>query len=143
MNCFHSRKCSYWILFLAIGLLSCNPRIAYYNDTAYTNAISLKVETASLMNKANTPYQKNQDEIDAVKMKMLKATEYARWIPNNNETIEQWNILNDTAGGLFGNFITFWKREDTLGHVYIQEAIKQNEKAFDKIILLESKKIHQ
>jgi hypothetical protein len=129
------------ILFYALIVFGCAALISQFDQTAYENAVTLKVETLKLMDKAVEPYSVHKKKIDEIVLKVEKAYEYAKGLPKNEFTTKQWQILKDPERNLWGGFIKRWKGDNTLGEGYIQEKKKQVSKAFDYIIGLESGKI--
>jgi hypothetical protein len=97
------------VMFAFLFYFGCN-YIAPYNQHAYEQTTSLKVEAMSLVAKANEPYSDHEKEIEQFKLKMLKAHEYARGIPKNLEAAEQWAILINPEGKSMFGFLDFWKK---------------------------------
>ena len=90
------------VIFAFVFYFGCN-YIAPYNQHAYEQTTSLKVEALSLVAKANEPYRDHEKETEQFKLRMLKAHEYARGIPKNLEAAEQWAILINPEGrSIFG-----------------------------------------
>jgi hypothetical protein len=122
------------------ALLSCVPRVAWYSPTAYTNTVDLKVETRNLVLKGVDPFEKHADEIDKLNVKIEKAYEYAKGIPDNEITTKQWEVLRDPERNLVGGFFKMWKEKGTLGESYIVDKAKQIDLAYDQILGLEVNK---
>ena len=123
------------ILFMSLGCAT----IASYSETAYQQATSLKVESLALMGKATEPYAQHQAEEEALRLKIDKAYEYAKGLPNNEESTRLWEILK--GSDLLGAFLEHWRGKSTLSATYIADKQRQVGSAFDKIIGLESGKI--
>lgn len=130
------------VIFLIIGLvcLGC-ATISTYSETAYQQATSLKVDSLALMGKATGPYAQHQAEVEALRLKLDKAYEYAKGLPKNEITARQWEILKDPNGQLLGGFLARWQQKSTLSPDFIAEAQIDVRNAFDQIIKLESGKI--
>lgn len=128
-------------LLIALFLTGCPPTIAPYSEPAYDQATTLKVEARTLMDQATTPFAQHQAAVEALTLKLDRAYEYARGIPNNEPTARQWAVLKDPNRDLLGGFMTRWRKESVLKKVFIEEKKKQVEDAFDKIIALESGKV--
>lgn len=126
---------------MVFGLFNCSPRIALYNETAYTNAVSLKVESLALMEKASDSCSKHINEINDLEIKIEKAHQYVQWLPRNELTVKQWEILMKPNGGLLGEFLKRWKDEAVLSKGYVSESKKMISEAFNEIIKLETGKI--
>jgi hypothetical protein len=116
--------------------------ISPYSEIAYQQATSLKVDSLALMAKAYEPYAQHQAEVEALRLKIDKAYEYAKGLPNNTITTTQWEILKDPNGHLLGGFLERWRTSKTpLSAAYIADKQIQVGSAFDQIIGLESGKI--
>lgn len=128
------------LLGIVIAISSCTNLQAVYNEQAYQQAVSLKVESLALMEKATTPYENHENEIIDLKQELNKAYEYANGRPNNKETASQWQLLKDPDRNLLGGFLHRWEQEETLSAGFIEEAKDLVGDAFTKIIELESGK---
>jgi hypothetical protein len=125
------------ILIVFWGCASISP----YSETAYQQATSLKVDSLALMAKATEPYTQHQAEVEALRLKIDKAYEYAKGLPKNTITTRQWEILKDPDRHLLGGFLVLWRTKSTLSATYIADKQRQVGAAFDQIIGLESGKI--
>ena len=130
------------VIFIIIGVvcLGC-ATISPYSEIAYQQATSLKVDSLALMAKATEPYAQHQAEVEALRLKIDKAYEYAKGLPNNAITTSQWEILKAPDRHLLGGFLEFWRTKSTLSATYIADKQRQVGAAFDQIIGLESGKI--
>lgn len=126
------------IVFIAYG---CAPGIALYSEKAYDQAVTLKVKSLRLMDKAGEPYGSHQEEIEALLFEMDKAHEYAKGRPRNELSARQWELLKDPGANLLGGFMMRWKEQDVLPPYFLREAKAVVSEAFDAIIGLESGKI--
>ncbi|MGB3947830.1 MAG: hypothetical protein WBM13_07590 [Bacteroidia bacterium] len=134
----------YLLISSILLICSCNllsPGISQFDHYSYVQTTSAKVDVLNLMNLANEDYQLHQKEINEVNTTVQKIVEYEKHRPKNDITIQQWDILTDTARNLYGGFIVKWKRENRLKEAYLTEKKKQIGAAFDQIAELESKKI--
>lgn len=126
---------------IALLSLSCATHlISPYSETAYSMAVSLKVDALALMAEAGEPYAQHAAAVEALRLQAQKNLEYARGRPQNEDTTRQWEILLDPAGSLLGGFLARWEREKTLGADFVAEKTGQISKAFDEVIRLESHK---
>lgn len=128
------------LMIIGVVCLGC-ATISPYSETAYQQATSLKVDSLALMAKANEPYAQHQTEVEALGLKIDKAYEYAKGLPNNTITTRQWEILKDPDRHLLGGFLELWRTKSTLSQAYIADKQIQVGSAFDQIIGLESGKI--
>jgi uncharacterized protein YeaO (DUF488 family) len=128
------------VMFAFLFYFGCN-YIAPYNQHAYEQTTSLKVEALSLVAKANEAYSDHEKEIEQFKLRMLKAHEYARGIPKNLEATEQWAILINPEGRSMFGFLDFWKKNNQVSEMFAEEYKKEIDKHFNAIIELEAGKM--
>jgi len=124
---------------LPMGACSSLP-IADYSLEAYKNATSLKAETAALVAKSSQPYARHAEEVDALNVKIDAAYEFAAGIPSNQLSAEQWRLLRDPDGNLYGGFVVFWRARGSVSGAFRDEFAIQIDEAFDEIICLEANK---
>jgi len=129
------------ILFLILLLSAGCASMSGFDQHAYIQTTSLKVDALNLMNSAVEDYYLHAAEVQSVNILLDKAYEYERNRKNNAITLQLWDKLRDTSGHLYGGFINRWKRESSLNPVFIGESRRQVAEAFDKIAQLESRKI--
>jgi GTP-binding protein EngB required for normal cell division len=115
--------------------------ISHFDQYAYSQATSIKVDALSLMDSATTPYQQHQSSVTSVMTSIDKIYEYEKNRPKNDISEKMWATLKDSTGHLYGGFIRRWQRERTLDAVFIQESKKLIGESFDQISQLESGKI--
>lgn len=123
------------------GLLACAPTIAPFSQEAYGIAVTLKVESLALMKRATEPYADHEKDVEALRLKLQRAYEYAKGRPKNTESTAQWEILNNPQGNLLGGFLERWREKSTLGGAFVSEVRAKVDSAFDRIIGLESGKL--
>ncbi|MRR10735.1 hypothetical protein EG831_11830 [bacterium] len=121
-------------------LATCAPRIAWYSPVAYANAVDLKVETRALASRAAQPYAGHAAEVEALLLKLEKAYEYARGIPDNQLAARQWQIITAPDGELAGGLFRAWRERGALEPAFVAEKVRQIDLAFDQIIGLEGSK---
>jgi hypothetical protein len=121
--------------------IACGPLISPFDHTAYEYAISLKVESLALMDKAAEPYVNHEREVKDLMLQVEKAYEYAKGRPKNEITAKQWEILKDPDRNLLGGFMKYWREKSQVSNVFIKEAKGLVADAFDMISGLESKKL--
>lgn len=111
-----------------------------FNQRAYEQNISIKVESLVLMDKADQPYSNHIDKVEKLKLDIEKAYQYAIGLPNNDETVAQWEIITDPERNSIIGFLKRWKNENTLGRTFIENAMILISDHFDQVIELESGK---
>lgn len=122
-------------------LLGCSPLMSTFDQTAYTQATSIKVDALNLMDEATENYSTHETEVKTIQLQIDKAIEYDKHRPNNDVTNKLWAILNSPERNLFGGFLARWKKDGKCGATFIKDEKELVEKAFDQIAELESKKI--
>jgi hypothetical protein len=122
-------------------LFGCSPTISTFDQNAYAQVTSLKVDALDLMDKATESYTAHESEVKTLQLKIDKAIEYDKHRPHNEITTKMWTILNNPERNLYGGFLVKWKRDDKCSAAYITEKKKEIGFAFDQIAELESKKI--
>lgn len=130
-------------LFVLFFLTGCAPTISPYSAAAYEQATSLKVESLAVMDRATEPFAAHVAEVEALRLRLAKAHEFARGRPRNDESARQWEILVDPERNLLGGFLRRWEQQSTLSPVFVEEAKRLIAQAFDTIIGLESGKIRR
>lgn len=138
------KHASLMILLFIPTIWGCNvfsPTISSYDQYAYTQTTSLKVDALNLMDSAIYSYQSEIKSVAAVKLNIQKLYEYDKNRPDNKITLTQWQILTDTNGHLLGGFLVLWRNEKTLKKPFINDLKKVVDSTFDQIAKLESKKI--
>lgn len=129
--------------FLAVifTLSSCTPEIALFNETAYQQAVDLKVEAAELIPNATEPFEEYEEAVAEMRRGMAVAYEFAYGRPDNEISTRQWEIMKDPERNMLGGFLARWEDEGTLSRVFVDEMLTLIEEGFDTIIGLESGKI--
>ncbi len=104
---------------------------------------TLKVESLAVMSRATEPYSNHMARVEDLRLELEKATEYARWIPDNEYTVGQWELLASPTNNLLGGFLVKWEAKSSLSPALIRGKKKQVVRAFDEMIRLESGKIEE
>ena len=88
--------------------------IAPYNEKSYENATLAKAEALNVIEKSNENYGSHEKEVNALKLDMSKAAEFAKGIPNNTIIINMYAIImrddKTDLGSLYG-VIRLWKEK--------------------------------
>lgn len=128
---------------VATVIFSCTRTIAVFDQHAYENATSLKAEALALMDEATTPFSQLDAEVKDLMIRVEAAYEYARGLPENEITAEQWEILAAPDGSLLGGFFALWAQQGTMSAAGIAASKSNVAAAFDTIIELEAAKIKE
>ena len=129
-----------WLVLAVLVLAGCNGTIGPFTQRAYEQATSLKVEALTLMDKATRPYVEHHAEVDALRLNIDKAYEYARGLPKNKVSTNQWQILRDPNRNSIGGFLKRWETKGQLSVAFIDEVKPIISQGFDMVIELESGK---
>ena len=103
-------------LFLNIG---CGNTISLFDEHAYTQATSTKVDAMNVMDLANESYKLHKKDISDLTTEIDKIYEYERNRNNNAKTIALWNDIRDTTKESLYGFLRRWENKDVLGKVFI------------------------
>lgn len=138
------------ILLIIFFIYGC-ATMSTFNQYAYTQATSVKVDVENLMDKATEPYTIHLTDIENVNIELQKNIEYEKHREKNNVSIQMYNILwrmiNDTTTIHSGKvdfkhgFFPQWQKKNMLSTTFINNAKAQINTAFDLIAEFESKKI--
>lgn len=123
-----------------ITILGC-ASISQFDQYAYVQTTSLKVDALQVMDLAVDEFNDHADEVKMLKANLQKIYEYEKNRPKNEITLKMWDKLLDANGHLIGGFLKKWEEDSTLSEFFINEAKKTIGPAFDQIAQLESKKI--
>ena len=122
--------------------------ISPFDQYAYVQVTSVKVDVLDLMDKSDEPYTSHEKDIEEVNSKLFKIIEYEKHRPKNQVTIKMWDklIKIDSLGrvdesAIISSFWKKWKKDGKEGSFFIEEAKGQVGNGFDLIAELESNKI--
>lgn len=124
-----------------ILLEACAPKISLYNETAFQQAVNLKVDSLALIENAYQPFEQYRDEVRRHRIELLKALEFAKGRPDNEHSVQQWEIMVDPDRNMLGGFLKRWEEAGSMSPIFISEAMENIAAGFDTIIGLESGKI--
>src|ERR1035437_4610367 len=114
------KSISFILLIAFLSFFGCSP-VFEFNQAALDKTISVKTDAINLISKANDDYINHQSEIESIKVNVENAYLYSKTIPNNAETIAQWEIIRDpNSSSLFG-LLERWKNKNTLSDTFISE----------------------
>ena len=126
-------------LFLFLFLIGCSP-VSEFNQAALDKTVSVKTDAINLISKANDNYINHQSEIESLKTNVESAYQYSKTIPNNAETIEQWEIIRDPQRNSLFGLLDLWKNKNTLSDTFISEVKILIASDFNTIIDFENNK---
>lgn len=131
------------LLFLFFVSINCSPHIAFYDQYAYTQATSLKVDLQNLATESSTvTYSDAKTEIDKINVQIQKALEYSRGRAKNTLSTGQYQVLY-SDNGFYKTFLKTWSSEGKLSPAGADETGKELGELMDQIIKLESGKTKQ
>ena len=125
---------------LAMFLFGCST-ISKFDQYAYTQATSIKVDALNIMGAATDSFNLHKPAVDQVVTSINKIFEYEKNRPKNTVSEKMWTVIKDSTGHLFGGFVKRWQKEGKLDAVFIKEAQGLISQSFDQISQLESGKI--
>lgn len=128
------------ILVFILSFTAC-ATISSFDQYAYTQTTSLKVDAMNTMNLATDDYATHEKTVQDLQTKLQKVYAYEKNRPKNEITLKMWDKLLDGNGHLLGGFIKRWQTEHKLNAVFVREEKKIIDEAFDQIAGLESHKL--
>lgn len=123
-----------------LALASCST-ISKFDQYAYSQTTSLKVDVLNVMGHATDSFSVHAAEVLQVQTELSKMYEYEKNRPKNLISEKMWTVLTDSTGHLFGGFVARWKKEGKLDDVFVKESQNVIGASFDQISQLESGKI--
>lgn len=129
------------VMFLFLLITSCAPPVSQYSDSAYRQAVELKVISLDLIEHATQPYGAYEGEVRALRLELRKAYEFSKGRPDNEFSTAQWEIMIDPERNMLGGFLQRWEERGSMPEVFVSEASQNIAAGFDTIIGLESGKI--
>lgn len=133
----------YFLVFLCLTILTsaCTPsKAASFDQFTYQKTIEIKIQSESLLQKSHTPYKDHLKEIGTLLNNLSFILEYEKNRPHNEISYAMWKLLSDKDKNLLVGFLNYWKQQQQLSPVFIQEAQNQIQEAFDLLIEYEIKK---
>ena len=121
-------------------LVSCST-ISKFDQYAYTQSTSLKVDAINVMGLATDSFSLHQADVARIQTNISKMLGYERNRPKNGVNEKMWTLVQDSTGHLFGGFIKRWQKEGKLDTVFVKESQALIGSSFDQISQLESGKI--
>ena len=126
-------------LFFFLSLIGCSP-VSEFNQVALDKTVSVKTDALNLISKANDDYINHQSEIESLKVNVENAYLYSKTIPNNAETIAQWEIIRDPQRSSLFGLLERWKSKTKLSDSFISQVKILIASDFNAIIDLENNK---
>ena len=126
-------------LFFFLSLIGCSP-VSEFNQAAMDKTVSVESDALNLISKANDDYVNHQSEIESLKVNVENAYQYSKTIPNNAETIAQWEIIRDPQRSSLFGLLERWKSKTKLSDAFISQVKILIASDFNAIIDLENNK---
>jgi hypothetical protein len=117
--------------------------ISPFNERAYEIATAAKVDALAVVSMGTEPFSSHAADVQALKLEIDKAYEYAKGRPHNDEATQQWAIIRDPTRNSLGGFLRRWQERGTLDAAFVDEAQGLIADGFDAVIELESGKRKQ
>lgn len=129
------------LIFVLLLCSSCQSlKVAKFDSYSFEKTIELKMKTLALMDKSTERYSNNAIQTKILLLELQLHTDYEKSKAHNEITIELWKNLTNEESSYIISYFKLWKDKEKLTPEFIQEAKKQTNEAFDKIITLETKK---
>ncbi len=127
-------------LLIVISFAGCKPLIALYDASAYSQAVSIKVDLLNLLDKAaTTEFTAANADISMVTIEIQKAMEYSKGKDLNSLSTSQYEILLSGSHS-YKFFLQLWEKEKKLSKGASTEYKETFGMIMDKIIQLENGK---
>ena len=130
---------NFLFLFFFLSLIGCSP-VSEFNQAALDKTVSVKTDALNLISKANENYLNHQSEIESLKINVENAYRYSQTIPNNTETIAQWEIIRDPQRSSLFGLLERWKSKTKFSDTFISQLKLLIASDFNAIIDLENNK---
>jgi hypothetical protein len=127
------------VLLFLFSIIGCSP-VSNFDQLAYDQTLSIKSEAVNLISKANHNYIDHQSEIDSLKQNVEHAYQYSKTIPNNDETISQWEIIRDPSRNSLFGLLERWRTKTQLSETFISQVKILIASDFNAIIDYENNK---
>lgn len=128
------------LLSVFIAVYGCTT-ISQFDQYAYVQTTSLKVDALGVMDLATENFEDHTDAVTVLRANLQKIYEYEKNRPKNEITVKMWEKILNEEGHLLGGFLKRWENQGPQSQVFIEENKKIIGQAFDQIAQLESKKI--
>ena len=125
--------------FLFLSSFGCAP-VSDFNQLALDQSLSIKTDALNLISKAADNYSVHQSEIDSLKANVENAYQFSKSIPNNLESVSQWEIIRDPQRNSLFGLLERWKNKNTLSDTFISEVKILIDSDFNTIIDFENNK---
>ncbi len=112
-----------------------------YDPTAVQRTAELKVETRNLMEQSGQRYSRHASDVEALTLRIEQASAAAATMPDNQLIVQQWAVLKNPDGALYGGFAKRWKEKGTVNKAFREEMIGQVAAGYDYILCLERAKL--
>ncbi len=133
---------NYFLPFVFFALLTAGcTTTAMFDQYAYVEATSIKVDALSLIDRSSGNYADFAKEVEELNVRIEKTYEYEKHRPNNEISTQLWTLLKSPDKNLLGGLLKKWRADSKLNEIFAKESKTQISDAFDIIIELESKKI--
>ena len=130
------------IIFFVLStiIIACKPTIALYDQYAYTQATSLKVDMQNLALESDSiTYTAAKPDIDKVNVELQKTYEYNKGRNYNSLSTKQYEILlSDTH--FYKTFLANWKTKGTENAAVAEDVSNKIGELMDQVIKLENGK---
>ena len=133
------QKKFFWLLLFSL-LFGCKATIALYDQYAYTQATSLKVDLQNLALESDSiNFETAKPDIDKVNIELQKAYEYNKGRDNNAISSKQYEILL-ADDHFYKGFLKDWKAKGKESTIMSQNISEEIGDLMDQVIKAENGK---
>ncbi len=130
-----------WLIFCLLGMSTACVHLAGYDQKAYENATSLKAQTLALLDRSTAEsFDQTPNSVNALRVELSAAYEYANGIQYNNEAAKNWRDLIGDEDTMINGWLSLWQRQGSLSQIFAGELRATIAEGFDLIICLEANK---
>lgn len=130
-----------WLIMLLLGASTACVHLAGYDQRAYENATSLKAQTLALLDRSTLEsFDDTRNSVNALRVELSAAYEYANGIQFNNEAAKNWRDLIGNDDSMIQGWLSLWQSQGRLSAIFAGELRETIAEGFDLIICLEANK---
>lgn len=123
---------------LGFLLTGCSTSSEVFRERAYEQTVSLKVDALALMDRSTLPFEWAKPDVEAIKLRFVKAYEYANGLPELENSARGLGMMMDAGANSFFGFLARWEAEGKLTKELVQEGKLSVSRDFDRVIAVES-----
>jgi hypothetical protein len=130
----------FFLLITAGFLFSCSPKVAPFDNGAYTQDLALKSDILALVDASSDMYINHEKEVADVQAKIDKMIDYELHRSHNDASTELWARMKNPKYKMFGTFLERWKKEGALTPKVVANEKRAMGIYLDQIAMFENSK---